>query len=192
MWSPDGKSLLVSPCEIPIDGSTPKRTSAPESLVRSTQWAASWSPDGTRIAHMTSTGDGETYDSSLVIAEASGTVLQVVHDESSPGAWYWYLVWSPSGDRVMFTWAPRADDGETFDDDQLRQVDVGTGQVTTIASESGIQAIRFSPDGGRILFRTGDESGPPGLWSMNVDGSDVQFHVSDTGFGDWQPQPGGD
>ena len=187
MWSPDGKSLLVSPCEIPIDGSTPKRTTA-AALVHSTTWAAAWSPDGTRVAYYV------IRDSSLVIAEASGTVLQVVHEESGPSPFYWYLVWSPSGDRVLFSRVPRGADGDAISDAaELRQIDVASGHVTTLAAfESGIRAIRLSPDGDRILFTTGDGSGSPGLWSMNADGSDVQLHVSDTGFGDWQPHPGED
>jgi Tol biopolymer transport system component len=193
LWSPDGKSVLVSPCEVPIDGGAPLRTPAPRSLVRSTGWQVSWSPDGTRVAYVTSTGDGETYDSSLVIAEASGTVLQVFHEESAPSPYYWYFVWSPSGDRVLFTWDPRTEDGGAFDAAQeLRQLDVGSGQATTIAAEPGIRAIRFSPDGDRILFTTFDSSNYTGLWSMNTDGSDMQLLVPDTGFGDWQPHPGGD
>ena len=196
IWSPDGESVLVSPCKFPIDGGAPLRTTAPESFVRSTTWAASWSADGARIAYMTSTGADETYESSLVIAEASGTVLQVVHEESVPGPWYWHLVWSPSGDRVLFSRVPRGADGNPISDaTELRQVDVDSGHVTTLAAfESGIRAIRFSPDGDRILFTTVEESegvSPKRLWSMNADGSDVQLHVSDTGFGDWQPHPGG-
>jgi Tol biopolymer transport system component len=174
MWTPDGESVLVPPCEFPIDGGTPLRTKAPESLVRSTSWTAAWSPDGTRVAYVTATG--------LVIAEASGTVLQVFHEESAPSPYsYSYLVWSPSGDRVLFTWEPRTEDGDPFDAAQeLRQLDVRSGQATTIAAEPGIRAIRISPDGDRILFTTVDSSNYTGIWSMNTD------------FGDWQPHPGGD
>lgn len=197
LWSPDGKSVIVPPCKLPIDGGTPLRTTASENLVRSTTWAASWAPDGTRIAYMSSTGADETYDSSLVIAEASGTVLQIVDEELIPGPWYWYLVWSPSGDRVVFSRVPRGADGDSISDAiELRQVDVDSGQVTTLAAfESGIRAIRFSPDGDRILFTTVEESegvSPQRLWSMYADGSDVQLLVPNTGFGDWQPRPSGD
>jgi len=191
MWTPDGQSVLVPPCEFPVDGGTPLRTTAPESLVRSTGWTASWSPDGTRIAYVKSTGDGETYESSLVIAEANGTVLQVVHDESAPSE-YGHLVWSPSGDRVLFTWTARTEDGDAANASQeLRQVEIGSGHVTVIAAEPAIQAIRFSADGDQILFTTSDD-GYTGLWSINADGSDMQLLVPNTGFGDWQPHPGED
>jgi hypothetical protein len=46
MWTPDGESVLVPPCKLPTDGGTPQRATAPESLVRSMFWRASWSPDG--------------------------------------------------------------------------------------------------------------------------------------------------
>jgi len=186
MWTPDGESVLVPPCKLPTDGGTPQRATAPESLVRLMFWRASWSPDGAHIAYVPSTGDGETYDgslASLVIAEASGTVLQVVHEESAPKLYYSSLVWSPSGDRVLFTAAQ-----------ELRQVDVGNGHVTTIAAEPWIQAIRFSPDGDRILFTTWNESEQrcTGLWSIDADGPDMQLLLPNTGFGDWQPHPGSD
>ena len=67
-WSLDGTSIVVpSSCEIPIDG-------GPTSRDPGYRWV--YSPDGTRVAHVTHTGDGETFDSSVVITEASGTVLR--------------------------------------------------------------------------------------------------------------------
>ena len=39
-----------------------------------------YSPDGTRVARVTHSGDGETFDTALVIEEADGTLLQVVDD----------------------------------------------------------------------------------------------------------------
>ena len=128
-------------------------------------------------------------DRSLVIAEADGTVLQVIDDDS----WYESVVWSPSGDRVLFSWTPLVDIGP-----ELRLVDIGTGQVTTLASEPGISPLGFSAEGDRILFSTrGFDEGPDGpivvdgaLWSMNADGSDPQLLVPNTTWGQWQPVTG--
>lgn len=190
-WSLDGTSIVVpSSCEIPIDG-------GPTSRDPGYRWV--YSPDGTRVAHVTHTGDGETFDSSVVITEASGTVLQIVHEESAPSPSYANLVWSPSGDRVVFSWTPRGEDGYAVDDasSELRQVDIGSGQVTTIAAKPGFRPIRFSPDGDRILFAAWDgsqvgEERYTGLWSVNADGSHMQLLVPNTGFGDWQPLPDSD
>lgn len=182
-WSPDGTSVVVTPCEVPIDGGTPLRlpTTDPRANVR---WA--YSPDGTRVAYVTSGGDSETFDSSLVIAEASGTVLQVIHEESAPIPWYHDLVWSPAGDRVLFVRTPVSDAGYPSAASELRLVDIGIGQVTTIAAER-IRPIRFSPEGDRILFSTWDDVGSTGLWSMDADGSHMQLLVPNTDWGDWQP-----
>ena len=192
-WSPDGKSVVVPswPCEIPIDGGTPLRLPTTDPRAH---FAWSYSPDGTRVAYITSTSEDDTaVDLSLVIAEASGTVLQVVREESAPIPYYHDLVWSPSGDRVLFGWTPGSEDGIGLHAaSELRLVDIGTGQVTTIAAEPGVTPIRFSPEGDRILFSTWDDEGYTGLWSMDADGSHMQLLVPDTGLGDWEPFTGSD
>jgi hypothetical protein len=73
-------------------------------------------------------------------------------------------------------------------------VDVASGIVTTLASASGAVApgaIRFSPEGDRILFSKTDANGMTSLRSVRVDGSDGQLLVTGTGWGDWQWQPAG-
>ena len=69
---------------------------------------------------------------------------------------------SPTGDRVAFIWSPAFYD-QTSDPSlstyELRVVDVASGTVTTLASASGgdhLDAIRFSPEGDRILFSRSD------------------------------------
>jgi Tol biopolymer transport system component len=188
-WSPDGQTVVVtnSPCALPVDGGPPIRLSTDDPR-RSWMWA--YSPDGSRVAYLTAEGDAETYDTTIVIAEAGGTVLQVVHDEALPGPWYHDLVWSPSGDRLLFGETPVWDDGYPNVATQLRQIDVETGEVTTIAAEPLITPIRFSPEGDRILYSTRDaDFAPIGLWSMDADGSNAQLLVAGTAVGDWQPLP---
>ena len=185
VWSPDGASVVVESwrCEMPIDGGTPRPLPAGD--VRS-HYTWVYSPDGTRVAYVEIRGEG---DRSLVIAEADGTVLHVIDDDS----WYEGVVWSPSGDRVLYSSAPLGGSGA-----DLRKVDIGTGQVTTLASEPGILPLGFSAEGDRILFSTrGFDEGPDGpvvvdsgLWSMNADGSDPQLLVPNTTWGEWQPITG--
>ena len=185
VWSPDGASVVVQSwrCEMPIDGSTPRRLAAGDVRAHY-DWV--YSPDGGRIAYVEIRGEG---DRSLVIAEANGTVLQAIDDPAD--VWYDSVVWSPSGDRVLFSWTPLV--GHAASD--LRLVDVGTGQVMTLASEPGISPLGFSAEGDRILFSTrGLDEGPDGpivvdggLWSMNADGSNPQLLVPNTTWGQWQP-----
>jgi dipeptidyl aminopeptidase/acylaminoacyl peptidase len=127
-----------------------------------------------------------------VIAEASGTQLHVVHEESVPSPWYHNLVWSPSGDRLLFSQTPRSRCDVLSAASELRLVDISTGRVTTTAAVPGIRPIRVSPDGDGILFTTVDDSQVGteryrGLWSMDTDGSHMQLLVPNTVFGDWQP-----
>lgn len=193
LWSLTATSVIVDDCDVPIDGGAPLLIpfTDPRAFVVSTGWGASYSPDGTRIAYLSSGGDGHTAGQELVIAEANGTVLQVVHEESAPSLYLRDLVWSPSGDRLLFSRTPRTEDGDALDAaSELRQVDIGSWQVTTIAAEQGIHPIRFSPDGDRILFAISAGSrGYTGLWIMDADGSHIQRLVPNTGFGDWRPSP---
>ena len=47
-----------------------------------------------------------------------------------------------------------------------------------------LQAIGFSPQGDRILFRK-DEGRADSLWSIGVDGSDARLVVAGTWQGEW-------
>jgi Tol biopolymer transport system component len=188
-WSPDGMSVFVmnSPCALPIDGSAPQRLASTDPRM---QVGATYSFDGRRVAYVTTQGDTETFDSSLVIEDADGTVLRVVHQEALPSPWYHDLVWSPAGDHLLFDVTPVSDAGYPSAATELRRVAVDTGDVTAIAVEPGIQPIRFSPEGDRILYSTRDADFTPiGLWSMDADGSNAQLLVPGTAFGDWQPNP---
>jgi hypothetical protein len=189
-WSPDGTSVLIanSPCEFPIDGSTPLPLPADDPRVH---FGWTYSPDGSQVAYVDyERVEDEIVDSSVVIAEAGGTVLQVIQEESGPAPWYHDLIWSPSGDRLLFGVTPVWDDGYPSAATELRQIEVGSGAVTTLAAEPGITPIRFLPDGDRILYSTHDDQFVPiGLWSMEADGSNPQLLVAGTAFGDWQPLP---
>jgi Tol biopolymer transport system component len=172
VWSPDGESLLLGfDIEIPLDGSPPREL--PGADLRGSQYPATLSPDGSRIAY-SSRG-------SLVVAEADGS-----HPEKVFGDGAWSLVWSPTGDRIAFT---------SGDATELRLLDVGTGRVTLLTETDGSDvlsvmaggAFDFSPEGDQILFsRTKDRGrGVSSLWSVNADGSELRRLVAGTAWGDW-------
>lgn len=184
VWSPDGESVVVPPCEVPIDGRTPQRLPADDPRSHD---GRSFSPDGTRVAY-------STLDS-LVIADAGGSELLRVTPHGSDGAVGFVqhidFAWSPSSDRVAFTWSPvDSDTGyPVVSAFELNVVDMASGAVTLIAAEPGIVPIGFSADGQEILYAThDDEYHGTGLWSRHVDGSDARLLVSGTDWGDWQPQ----
>ena len=191
----DGRSLVAGDCEVPIDGGMPRRLPAsdPRGL-----WVSSYSSDGTRVAYTTFTEDRSerSMTNSLVIADADGTELRVVpypdslEDGTVDNVFLHNLIWSPSGDRVAFTWTPLDVNGSSVERAaELRVLDVASGIVRTAAAKRSIRPIRFSPDGDRILFATDGGVDGTGLWSVDADGSDVQLVVPGAGWGDWQPRP---
>ena len=191
VWSPDGGSVLVRPCEVPIDGGTPRPLSRtdPRVGISSTLNEVAFSPDGTRIARVTREGDAGT---DLAITEADGTVLQQVVPEDSPDAAVIIHnpVWSPTGDRVLFIHTS-AELSESPATSEIREVDIRTGQEATLAMAPEIWLIGFSPEGDRILFATRDnQTDTRGLWSMDADGSHQQLLVPGTIWGEWQPLTG--
>jgi Tol biopolymer transport system component len=175
VWSPDGTSLVVWPCEVPLDGRTPR--SLPANDPRSNgHWA--YSPDETRVAYIAG--------GRLFVAAADGSQERVLVPTGVSGG----PVWSPTGDRVGF------DTGSSLSPpNELGVVDAASGTVTSLASAPGTESIlfiRFSPGGDRILFSRSDANYVgTSLWSVHADGSDAQLLVTGTGWGDWQPLPAG-
>ena len=166
--------------ELPVDGRAPRHL--PGSDPR-THWSARYSPDGAQVAFID--------DNSLVVAAADGTGSRVLASGLELSANHTPL-WSPTGDRIAFSWTddPHDDDSAPHAH-ELRVVDVVSGRATTLASVRGtdpLTGITFSPEGDRILFSGPD---PDGLWGVNADGSDARLLVSGTGWGDWQRQPFG-
>jgi Tol biopolymer transport system component len=194
LWSPDGLSVVVAGCEMPIDGQTPRRLSE-DDLRSNPQWV--YSPDGTRVAYATYTEDVSVRTASLVIADANGTELQVLtyqNDWNDPTTEYVHfdnIVWSPLGDRVAFTWQTINNSASVVTSSELRVLDISSGDETTIAAEPGIWGpLVYSPEGDRILHSR-DVDGEMGLWSITADGSDAQLLVPGSDWGDWQPLPPG-
>jgi Tol biopolymer transport system component len=180
VWSPDGKSVVIWPCEVPVDGRTPQPLPGDDPRSHA-DWA--YSPDGARVAYISA--------ESLVVAAADGSEARVLIPRVVTSA----PVWSPTGDRIAFTWS--ADDSgydqagnakpRTY---ELRVVDVASGTLTSLVSTGGIgfiKVIRFSPEGDRILFSTLDANGSgTSLSSVRADSPGIQRLVTGTGWGDWQ------
>ena len=171
-WSPDGRSLVVWPCEVPIDGQTPHRLPADDPRSHE-QWA--YSPDGTRVAYVTA--------GSLMVAAADGSedrvLVQAGVTQGGP-----LPIWSPTGDRIAFDAGPSLSEPE-----EIRIVDAASGKVTRLASVRGVgppHLLSFSPEGDRVLFWQADGNDVHSLWTVRTDGSDPQLLVTGTDWGDWE------
>ena len=89
----------------------------------------------------------------LVVAAADGSDPREV-----VGRWVLAPVWSPTGDRIAFTYSEK----DVWRSNELRVLDVATGEVTPLAGMDGsveIWNIQFSPEGDRILFTVTDDRG---------------------------------
>lgn len=183
LWSPDGRSLLIRLApprpsevwELPVDGGTPRPV--PTDDPRS-HWGATFSRDGARVVYNEA--------GNVVVADADGTQRRLLAESGnrpSSGS----ILWSPTGDRVAFTWS--YDALGTLKN--LRVMEMASGNALELTSSSEIGPIHFSPEGDRILFWKTDHNDVPSLWSVDVHGSDSQLLVSGTSWGDWQWQPAG-
>ena len=105
-------------------------------------------------------------------------------------AWVHDFVWSPTGDRIAFSYGTASQGYAT----ELRVIDLASGVVTPLAGTGGtdsLRALEFSPGGDRILFSRADRLYEEiSLWTVNADGSGLRRLVPGTTWGDWQsPSP---
>jgi Tol biopolymer transport system component len=180
-WMPDGSALLVGgSLVVPLDGSAGYELSLGGH-------AASYSPDGTRIAVLR--------HNSITVIDADGSPVSEV--DGIDGVDAWADAWSPDGDRFALVWQSPPGDGSSPREGDLIVVDVASGTVTvlpeaTAALNDGDQiegVPGFSPQGDRILYDAGDGAGGNmALWSIGVDGSDTRLLLAGTTQGEWRPR----
>jgi Tol biopolymer transport system component len=150
---PSQEGSLVT---IPAGGGTPFTLQTDQVIA-----TADWSPDGNRIAFV-STRDGG--NSHIFVINADGTGLTEISKMagSAEGA----PSWSADGRHIAFMRAFGGGDGIWFvDPDGVNPV-----RVTTMTGDA---YPSWSPDGSRIVF-TSTRDGPGDLYIVNADGSHVQ------------------
>jgi Tol biopolymer transport system component len=135
--------------------------------------AASWSPDGDRIAF--SFFDESTYTGSVYVVKPDGSSLRRV----GPGTGG-RLVWSPDGTRLTYsTYGSRY--GAEASAERVVVVDAAAGRtlwrLRPIAGEASVNPS-WSPDGTELVFERGNVAGsdpgidyPADLWVVAADGS---------------------
>jgi Tol biopolymer transport system component len=166
VFTSDGSAVRLDDVVLPLDGGAPQQV-APGSY----DW--NYSPDGSMVAYPT--------HRSLTVARADGSDAREVF-----GDWASDPTWSPAGDRIAFV---SGSDSPT-PTAELRILDVATGSTTLVVEgkpRTVFGMIGFSPDGGRFLFSQIEDrgKGEPSLWSVDLDGSDLQLVVEGTAEGDW-------
>ena len=174
VFSRDGKSIayISYPDEVlwkaGADGSNPIQLVSNGLQVNTPRW----SPDGTQIVYSAVASDRAPWISYIVSADggkpqpllpgASGS-------QASPD-------WSPDGHHIVFS----DKDGDSED---IRILDLTTGQVTPVPWSQGASFPRWSPDGNMIAAVA---SGPNGLHLFNrVTGKWAMYPVKDPEYPAW-------
>lgn len=107
------------------------------------EWrAGSWSPDGTRYAHLRYVGPSPLGNTSVFTMAADGTDPQWITSEP---VHHWQPQWSPDGRYIAFPskGCPWLVDILAYDFETRRRI--------RLTSEGGID-VNWSPDGGRIAY----------------------------------------
>ncbi len=167
-WSPDGSRLLF--CRFKagnfdlwvMDADGTNQTNLTNTL-DADEFFGAFSPDGARIAFMsTASGDGSA---DIWLMAADGTGATQLTDETGPGG-DWRPVWMPDGDSIVFERDVSDTDDNLLSAD-VWSIDVATGVETQLTDTARMEFFPdVSPDGTRIVF-----SGDGDIYAMNADGA---------------------
>jgi len=140
-----------------------------------------WSPDGTRIAYV-STKDGET--DIYVMDVASAAVTRLTHDPS----WNGNPTWSPDGEWIMFD--SSRDGTNRSPHNNFRNLFVvradGT-ELRRVTSALGYNGAPSWAPSGKLVAFTSDRDGLYHLYTMNADGSDPRGLAPVGHIARWSP-----
>jgi Tol biopolymer transport system component len=188
-WSPDGTQLAFRDNDpnggggtsihvMDVDGSHARRLahSARIEFGRSTDYDPSWSPDGARIAFVSSRIEGEPKSWTLFTVNTNGRrnvqrLMAVDGNDIEPD-------WSPDGSKIVFV--------RTFGYPDYRIYTVtadGLVQTELLRDNTPVEGPKWSPDATKIVYQS-----PTGIYVMSANGTGSTLLASGRSPA-WQPLP---
>jgi TolB protein len=172
-WSPDGKKIVFVSRPQPnhkapelyvinVDGTNPTRLThskvVPDSWIVLGLGPVAWSPDGKKIVY------GAVKDDRLGIHVINAYGTDTVSLATANGS---FASWSPDGKRIVFM-SQEAGDQPTG----IRLMDADGANLVALPNKKATAEVDPSwlPDGKKIAF-SGDGQEGPGIYTMNLDGT---------------------
>ena len=185
-WSPDGKQIAYTRREqgkgfiyiASIDGKKEERVAIGA--------VPTWSPDGTEIAFIT----GAIERKQISLLNVSTHKQKVLFPKPVKPSWMTSPAWSPSGDKIAFTWLHKAPLGDFLDTETIYIINRdGTGLQQVIPEGVGIEGSPvWSPRGDELLYTQYIEGKQTQIFKVGLDGG-APVQLTDPKFwhftGDW-------
>ena len=161
LWSPDGRTLLLSCRERDVNEYAPPRglctadvaaTAQKPALITSPEYGwddpQSWSPDGTRILFLRNAPAFHGLGQLWTVKPGGSEPVLIGGGPDDPDQ-HWSAAWSPDGQSLAFTTAKR-----TTDSSQKRTVKLwvadAAGNGRRLLFDGGVSVLGWSPDGRQI------------------------------------------
>lgn len=188
-WSPDGKriaflnfdTITSEVWSIAVDGTQIKAITDRKSGDKS--WPI-YAPDGKSIYY----NRGEALWRTPVSSETGAAVGEPIKVADLGSTVIRNASISPAGTRIAYSAGSADDNLVTVPISPVTRE--ANGPVSFLTNETGTRhlAPAFSPDGGKIAFAAQRRGGPPNIWLMDTDGTNLtQLTVNGGRFPNWYP-----
>ena len=177
VWSPDGKQIAYRRREpsgsfiyiATIDGKNEEKIAFGSS--------PAWSPDGEEIAFLT----GWPERMQITILNVNTRKQTVLFPKPVRPSWMSSLVWSPSGNKIAFTWLHQAPLKEFVEKETIYIINRDGTELQQITSDDAPSetSLVWSPQGDALLYDKADKNNRLQIFKITL-GSDISEQLTDT------------